>query len=80
MFRTQIYLTEAERDGLKALSAQVGASQSELIRRAVDQYIKEYQKDDWKDKLLSLAGCLKDKTDWPDSDALRKECDRELNW
>ncbi|MDT8447203.1 MAG: CopG family transcriptional regulator [bacterium] len=80
MFRTQIYLTESEREGLKALSAQEGTSQSELIRQAIDRYLLEHQQKDWKGNLLALAGCLSEKEDWPDFQALRAEGDRELNW
>jgi len=79
MFRTQVYLTEAEREGLQSLASQQGASQSELIRKAIDLYIDQHQRTDWKEKLLSLAGCLADKTDWADYEAIRREGDRELN-
>ena len=39
MIRTQIYLTEKERDGLSALAESSGKKQSELIREAVDRLI-----------------------------------------
>ncbi len=39
MIRTQIYLTEQERDGLRALAAESGKKQSELIRAAIDSLI-----------------------------------------
>ena len=39
MVRTQIYLTEEERDGLSVLSETSGKKQSKLIREAVDCFI-----------------------------------------
>jgi predicted DNA-binding protein len=38
MLRTQIYLSEAERQGLQALALRSGRSQSALIREAIDAY------------------------------------------
>ncbi len=43
MLRTQIYLTERERQALHAIAAQTGQTQVELIRKAVDRFIEEYQ-------------------------------------
>lgn len=37
--RTQIYLTEAQRSELDAISTRDGASLAELIREAVDEYL-----------------------------------------
>ncbi len=39
MLRTQIYLTEKERDGLAAMTKSTGKKQSDLIREALDQYL-----------------------------------------
>ena len=39
MERTQIYLTQEERKGLKTLAERDNKSQSELIREAIDRYI-----------------------------------------
>jgi hypothetical protein len=36
MHRTQIYLSSEERQGLQALARQLGRSQSDLIREAID--------------------------------------------
>jgi len=39
MVRTQIYLDEGQKTALDKLSAESGATVSELIRRAVDEFI-----------------------------------------
>ena len=38
MLRSQIYLSEAERQGLQAMALRSGRSQSALIREAIDAY------------------------------------------
>ena len=40
MLRTQIYLTEAERQGLQAQALRSGRSQSALIREASDTFLQ----------------------------------------
>ena len=61
MVRTQIYLTERQRDELAAIAKTAGKKQSELIREAV---------------LREAAGIWKDRTDLPDFKATRAEWDR----
>jgi len=41
MVRTQVYLSQAERDGLAALSRSTSKKQSQLIREAVDRLIEQ---------------------------------------
>jgi predicted DNA-binding protein len=41
MQRTQIYLSEAERQGLMALAQRSGGSQSALIREAIDSFLEK---------------------------------------
>ncbi|WP_083758019.1 ribbon-helix-helix domain-containing protein [Polaromonas naphthalenivorans] len=41
MKRTNIYLTEPSVERLQALSAQTGLSVAELIRRAIDDFLKK---------------------------------------
>ena len=60
MLRTQVYLTEAQDQGLKRLAKTTGRSQSRLIRDAIDQLIESQPKDDWKASLLAAAGAWKD--------------------
>jgi Arc/MetJ-type ribon-helix-helix transcriptional regulator len=40
MNRTQIYLTEAEAQGVALVAAKTGRNQSEVIREAIDDYLK----------------------------------------
>ena len=41
MVRTQIYLTEQQRDKLATIAKTVGKKQSELIREAIDRLIDQ---------------------------------------
>jgi hypothetical protein len=44
MNRTQIYLTDKEQEYLEKESQSIGISKAELIRRILDDYISEEQK------------------------------------
>lgn len=76
MVRTQIYLTERQRDELAAIARTAGKKQSELIREAVDRLIKEEGRDKREAVLRQAAGIWKDRTDLPDFRATRAEWDR----
>ena len=76
MVRTQIYLTDKEREGLNALAKRRGRKQSELIREAVDGMLEKAGQDYRKAVLAEAAGLWKDRTDLPDFAAMRKEWDR----
>lgn len=76
MVRTQIYLTEEERDGLSKLSIESGKKQSELIRDAIDWLIARLSKGRQQAILDKAAGLWKDRKDMPDTAALRAEWDR----
>ena len=45
MQRTNIFLTEKQIAALKTLAEKTGLSYSELIRRAIDKYLKRHSKD-----------------------------------
>ena len=76
MVRTQIYLTQQEKEGLKALARASGKKQSELIREAVDHLIAQFSKIRKQSVLDSAAGIWKNREDLPDFAAVRKEWDR----
>lgn len=76
MERTQIYLTERERDALRALAARLGRSQSALIRDAVDRYIDRYQEGNRLDLLRRGRGLWANRLDLPDFEVVRRELDR----
>jgi chromosome segregation and condensation protein ScpB len=76
MVRTQIYLTERQRDELAAIAETCGKKQSELIREAVDQLIDQAGSGRRDVVLREAAGIWKDRTDLPDFDAIRAEWDR----
>ena len=44
MHRTNLFLTEQQIAALKAMAKKTGLSYSELIRRAIDEYLKRHRK------------------------------------
>ena len=76
MVRTQIYLTEHQRDELAAIAKTVGKKQSELIREAVDRLIEEEGRVKRETVLRQAAGIWKDRMDLPDFRTTRAEWDR----
>jgi hypothetical protein len=76
MVRTQIYLTENQRDKLVAIAKAVGKKQSELIREAIDRLIDQTGRGRRELVLRKAAGIWKDRTDLPDFNAIRAEWDR----
>ena len=76
MVRTQIYLTERQRDELAAIAKTAGKKQSELIREAVDSFIDQAGFSRREAVLREAAGMWKDRTDIPDFEATRAEWDR----
>jgi len=76
MVRTQVYLTEREREELAALSEVTGKKQSELIRQAVDDLIEQSAAKRRDAVLQRAAGMWKDRDDLPDFTAVRADWDR----
>ena len=76
MIRTQIYLTERQRDELAAIAKAGGKKQSELIREAVDRLIDQSGRNRREAVLREAAGIWKDRTDLPDFKAMRAQWDR----
>ncbi len=76
MIRTQIYLTEKERDELARLARDSGRTQSDLIREAIDSFLGQRDADQRRKVLKRLAGLWRKRTDLPDFTELRAEWDR----
>ena len=76
MVRTQIYLTEKQRNELIAMSRRQGKRQSELIREAVDRFIENSSSQRRQDALCAAAGIWKNRDDIPDFGAVRAGWDR----
>jgi hypothetical protein len=76
MVRTQIYLTENQRQSLATIAKSVGKKQSELIRDAIDRLIDQAGRGHREFVLRKAAGIWKDRTDLPDFNSIRAEWDR----
>ena len=76
MVRTQVYLTERQRDQLAAIAGRAGKGQSEIIREAVDRYIEVASLDRREASLREAAGLWSERTDVPDYEAVRADWDR----
>lgn len=76
MIRTQIYLTEHQRDKLFSIAKTAGKKQSELIREAVDRFINQKSRSAREAVLRQAAGIWKNRTDLPDFKATRAGWDR----
>lgn len=76
MVRTQIYLTQEERNGLASLAEASGKKQSELIREAVDGFLHRTSSVRRREILNETAGMWRDRKDLPDFGRVRKGWDR----
>ena len=76
MIRTQIYLTSRQRDQLADIARNGGMKQSELIRKAVDQFLEQHGRERRQTVLHAAAGIWKDRTDLPTARALRETWNR----
>jgi hypothetical protein len=79
MVRTQIYLTEEEREALQSIAQETGRTQSELIREAIDGLIERYPRKDRLSLLRQACGMWRDRDDLPGLiRQLRKEVDQRV--
>jgi len=78
MIRSQVYLTEEERVELKLLSQTTGRTQSDLIREAVDLFIKQSKKSTRLKRFSNAFGLWMNHDNYPDIRKLRNELDRKL--
>lgn len=76
MVRTQIYLTEHQRNELARIAKTIGRKQSELIRQAVDQMIDQLGHHRREAVLREAAGIWKNRTDIQDFNTTRSEWDK----
>jgi len=76
MVRTQVYLTQRERNALTALAKVTGKKQSELIREAVDRFIDQSSDGRRAEVLDQAAGMWENHEELPDFRSLRGEWDR----
>ncbi len=76
MVRTQIYLTEEEREGIDAIAKSTGKKQSEVIREAVDRFLDLSKRSRREAVLKDAAGMWRDRGDLPDFSVTRRSWDR----
>ena len=76
MVRTQIDLTERQRDELAAIAKHRSRRQSEVIREAVDRFIEQCSRHGRERILRETAGIWSDRSDVPDYEAIRAEWER----
>ncbi len=65
MKKSQVFLRDDQKRGLKVIAARTGRRQSELIRSGVDMVIERERrkKEDWKAALRDVCGIWKDRDD-----------------
>ena len=76
MHRTQIYLTDEERNALSAIARRLGRTNSDVIREAVDRFVWRYQPEKRLEFLRQAKGMWKERRDIPRVRSLRREFDR----
>ena len=76
--RTQIYLTDEQRDILGNQAARTGRPMSELIREALDEYLRRHAQERRQEVLRNAAGLWADRLDHAQFDDARATLDRDL--
>ena len=71
MVRTQVYLTEEEKNGIESVTLTKGISQSEFIRQAIDKSLLDAINIDKPIILDEIAGIWANREDIPDIRELR---------
>ena len=77
MERSQIYLTKAQKQALRALAKRLSLKTSEVIRIAVDSFLKQQQSEALTDHVRKFAGLWEGREDLPDFQAIRRSMDRD---
>ena len=76
MERTQIYLTDKEKEAVRSIARRLGTTQSAVIRTAIDRFIDRDGTGNKLDLLRSGRGLCSDRQDLPDFEVVRRELDR----
>ncbi len=81
MIRTQIYLTKKGKEAIEQLSDQHKTTQSNIIRKAIDEYVAKKQRESGEEKesIMDFAGLWKGKKDIPQVDKLRQDWSDRVN-
>ena len=77
MHRTQIYISEEQKQALDDVARTTGTSLSQLIRDAIDKYVSQARGHERLKLLREARGSWADRKDLPDFAALRREWDRQ---
>lgn len=75
MDRTQIYLTKAETQGVARVAARTGRKRSEVIREAIDQFLKRQGQQDRLTRLQTARGMWEGR-ELPSLEEMRRDFDR----
>ncbi len=76
MQRTEIALTERERDSISTIARQRGTTEGEVIHEAIERFIGKSDHGDRRSLLRQARGIWQDRDDLPDFGQLRREFDR----
>jgi hypothetical protein len=76
MIRTEIDLTVQENDFLNAIAIQTGKTQNEIIRKAIERLIGEFDRELRLNKMRAARGMWKDRNDLPDFEEMRRSLQR----
>ncbi|PYJ22811.1 MAG: CopG family transcriptional regulator [Verrucomicrobia bacterium] len=79
MVRTQIYLTEREHRSLDSLAKANSCSKSEIIRKAVDEFVSKSSHPGRLEALRKARGIWKGRKELPDIRAMRRAW-RRRSW
>ena len=71
MIRTQVYLTEEEKKGLETIASSKGVSQSDLIRKAIDDLLAKTGNINRDDILDEISGIWANRKKIPNIRSLR---------